>query len=369
MAHSLFVIVLLVAKREYKKPQGLWLLLFLGALLWLQAEFLSIRWPFDIGVDIFYGTRHGVWLLIGPLYFAYVKSITSGRIEKKELWSLLPFFVFTLIIPLVFNEMLSFRQVHYGMLTPFDNRPQEVNTIQYVYSCIFIFQFVYVGFFLYLASQQISSYKQNLKNNLSSFHLDELNWLRITWYGMISILIICTAFIALLFLFTTVYRRHFDYLYVLPISFLVYAISYKLSGVNWHRPEANGSDGSSKYEKSVLSNEQINEYKVAINTELSVNKLFLNQELRLNDLAKAIGISSHKLSQVLNQHMETSFFDLINSYRVEEAKKLIAQKPEITLLQVAFDAGFNNKTSFVNAFKKFEGTTPSRFVTTTGNTH
>ncbi len=91
-------------------------------------------------------------------------------------------------------------------------------------------------------------------------------------------------------------------------------------------------------------------------------KLYLRQGLKLKDLSEKLDVPTYQLSEILNQHMNTSFFDFINKYRVEEAKKRIRSNPEYTLLQIAFDSGFNNKTSFVNSFKKFEGTTPSSFL-------
>ena len=59
--------------------------------------------------------------------------------------------------------------------------------------------------------------------------------------------------------------------------------------------------------------------------------------------------------------MHTTFFDFVNQKRVIAAQQLIENKPSASLLEIAFDSGFNNKTSFVNAFKKYAGMTPSAF--------
>jgi len=91
-------------------------------------------------------------------------------------------------------------------------------------------------------------------------------------------------------------------------------------------------------------------------------KPYLKNGLQLKDLAENMSVSSHQLSEVLNQHMQTTFFDLINSYRVEEAKLKIRKENQYTLLHIAHESGFSNKTSFVNAFKKFEGKTPSQYL-------
>lgn len=356
IAHSLFVINLLIFKKEYAKEEGKWLLALLIALLWQQTEFLSIRWPYDLGIDVFYGTRFGSWMLVGPLFFFYVKSVSGRPIVKKDYLYLLPFGVITLLLPILFTDFLSFRQVHYGMLTPFDNRPDEISAIQYFYSAVFVFQFVYLAYFLHLSGQLIRSYKLGLKDSYSSFLNGDIRWLKVVWVGMILILGFASFFLVVLF-FTEIYRRSMDYLYVLPMSALVYVISYKLAGVEWAKPEI-----KLKYEKSGLKANEVEKYKELIYELLVKKQLFLNQELRLQDLAEEMGISNHHLSQLLNQHMNTTFFDLINKYRVGEAKELIKTHQHYTLLQIAYDSGFNNKTSFVNAFKRFEGTTPSRFM-------
>jgi AraC-like DNA-binding protein len=63
----------------------------------------------------------------------------------------------------------------------------------------------------------------------------------------------------------------------------------------------------------------------------------------------------------LRRILDGGDFDVINFQRVEEAKRLITIDDNLTLLEIAFKAGFNNKTSFTNAFKKFAGQTPLEF--------
>ena len=173
---------------------------------------------------------------------------------------------------------------------------------------------------------------------------------------MILILSMSSLFLVILF-FTEIYRRHMDYLYVIPTSILVYTISYKLFGTPLQQPET-----SHKYQKSGLKATEAVTYKKQLDQLIQKEKLFLRNGLKLNELADELKIPTYQLSEVLNQHMKTTFFDLINGYRVEEAKQRIKDNPQYTLLQIAHDSGFNNKTSFVNAFKRFEGQTPSQYL-------
>ncbi len=76
-----------------------------------------------------------------------------------------------------------------------------------------------------------------------------------------------------------------------------------------------------------------------------------------------LDIPVNHLSQAINQHLGKSFTELVNEYRVLEAQKLLRQDVECegNLLHVALEAGFNNKTSFLNAFKKNLQMSPSKY--------
>jgi AraC-like DNA-binding protein len=86
--------------------------------------------------------------------------------------------------------------------------------------------------------------------------------------------------------------------------------------------------------------------------------------LKLPELAKNVSISTNHLSQLLNQELGQNFFDFINWYRVQEAQRRLAdsQCKHLTLLAIAYETGFSNKTSFNRVFKKHTGMTPSQFV-------
>jgi len=94
-------------------------------------------------------------------------------------------------------------------------------------------------------------------------------------------------------------------------------------------------------------------------SKLSSDNLY--KEVSLSGLAMALGIRPYQLSHFINNYLEMSFSDLINSYRVEEAKKEVLSRPEATILAIAYESGFNSKASFNRAFKKFTGLTPSEF--------
>jgi YesN/AraC family two-component response regulator len=141
------------------------------------------------------------------------------------------------------------------------------------------------------------------------------------------------------------------------MGIFMYSIAYYLSGVHWRKV----AQPAPKYQASNLKDAVKPDMQQRLEQLMEVEKLYLHNELRIKDLASKLDLSSHHVSQLINEQYGCSFFDFVNKYRIQEAKKLIQSSPDKNLLQIAFDAGFNNKTSFVNAFKKFESQTPSAF--------
>lgn len=105
--------------------------------------------------------------------------------------------------------------------------------------------------------------------------------------------------------------------------------------------------------------DEVQKLKILLKNE----KPFLNSKLTLKELANKLNMPSSHLSYLLNEVMDTNFNDLINSYRIDYIIELM-QDPEnqkVTLLSLAFEAGFNSKASFFRIFKKQTGKTPSEY--------
>lgn len=361
LAQGLFVISLLPSKLDWSKKYNYFLSAIVLVLLWLQLEFLSVRTPINIPLSIFYGTRHGSWLLIGPLFYFYCLHIYKQDLKiSPQFWiHFIPFILLSLVVPLLYSDILSYRQVHYGMLTVFDPYNEYVSPLQYFYSAIFIAQFIHLGVYLIIANREIREYKFNLEGNYSNYDLNNLKWLSHLSLTLIGVLVFASAFLTLLF-YTEIYRRHIDYLYVLPMAYMMYLVSYKLTNSSWRqlRPEE-----TNKYAKSSLNSSKGEEYLERLNEYITHHKPYLDNELRLTKLAEEIDIPTHHLSQIINEKYGHNFYDFINKYRVEETIVILkkSEKEKISLLEIAFQVGFNNKTSFTNSFKKFTGLTPSRY--------
>ena len=115
---------------------------------------------------------------------------------------------------------------------------------------------------------------------------------------------------------------------------------------------------------TTLSQKECEEIMTSLISVIVKDKVYMNPEFRLNDLAKSSNISAHKVSHVINRIEGISFSDLINKYRIDEAKKMFVSEKykSLTILAIAQEVGFNSKSAFYNAFKKHCGVSPSRFI-------
>jgi YesN/AraC family two-component response regulator len=118
-----------------------------------------------------------------------------------------------------------------------------------------------------------------------------------------------------------------------------------------------------KYTKSSLSEAGKQKILSGITLELESAKYFADNLASLSDLAKKIGESPHHVSQVINEKLNKNFFELLATYRVEEAKKILSadRKNKLTIEEISEKVGYNSKTAFNNAFKKITGKTPSEY--------
>jgi AraC-like DNA-binding protein len=115
--------------------------------------------------------------------------------------------------------------------------------------------------------------------------------------------------------------------------------------------------------KKIIPDDEIIEFKTQLILFMINRKPYLDPDMNLVKLAELFGTTSHRLSYIINTGFNKNFFNFINTYRVEEAKSLLLdpKMEQYSVLGVAFEAGFNSKTSFNKTFKQFTGVTPSDF--------
>jgi AraC-like DNA-binding protein len=120
---------------------------------------------------------------------------------------------------------------------------------------------------------------------------------------------------------------------------------------------------TARYAASPLQDDEKKSILAKLLLHMQSQRPYLEPELTLDDLAAQIGVKPKLLSQVINELLQKNFFEFINHYRIEEAKRLLTNPKDkkITVLEVMYEVGFNSKSSFNTLFKKLTGLTPGEF--------
>ena len=156
-----------------------------------------------------------------------------------------------------------------------------------------------------------------------------------------------------------------DYVIYLYITYMLFMTTVQImNSSNYFNEVSTFLEGPVlKYQKSSLANEDKEIILNAINNQMQDEKYFLISTASLSGLSKVIKESSHHVSQVINEKLNQSFFEMLASYRVEEAKAILKTElgKKLTIEEVAERVGYNSKSAFNTAFKKFTSQTPSTF--------
>jgi len=116
-----------------------------------------------------------------------------------------------------------------------------------------------------------------------------------------------------------------------------------------------------KYKKTVLSAEYIHATNKKIVRVFQDKKIFVDENLKLDHLSEILHISKNHLSQCISEGMETSFYDLVNKYRIEEFIRLLHENPESQITDLYYQCGFRSKATFYKYFKQEMQMNPNEY--------
>ena len=118
-----------------------------------------------------------------------------------------------------------------------------------------------------------------------------------------------------------------------------------------------------KYMKSGLKESDAQKYLTLLEECMHAEKLYRDPDLTIVDVASKLNVPKHYITQVINEKTNKNFYQYINEYRINEVKRKIVDKKFSghSVLRIAFDSGFNSKSSFNTVFKKMTNNTPSEY--------
>ncbi len=356
---SLIVLIIVVLTKSSNRP--------------LSKRTLIVFFSFALSVAFFsYASlHHQIWLMrltfipnditvlvIGPLLFLYVKSlfVEDANLVRQTLKHFIPaaLSLVFIAIPTLIYDMFKLEALSY-VVSGF-----VVNFIKLDY--------VYLILYLVLSLRLLSRYRNAVKDNYSNLSKFDFTWIKTMLLGTFSI-IVAYLLISIYELLFEDFVWYQEYLVTVVMILLIGYLGYY--GVNQSKvlvpdflvsQKTKGTNA--KENKPSLS--QIKEFeklKQDLEYVLVRKKPYLDEELTLGKLAEELSITDKKLSILLNTHMHTSFFDLINKYRVKavEERIQIGVDEKYTLFGIASECGFKSRTSFNRIFKRETGFSPSAY--------
>lgn len=215
-----------------------------------------------------------------------------------------------------------------------------------------------VIFYLSYIIHKVRGYRIRLKQNYSTLTGIGLRWLEKVCFWLLALVLFDIAVFPLLAVFWVPFET-VQFIFSLCSSF--YVLWLARSALEQHVIIRDTEEKAvPTYEKSGLDEDTAGSLAAAVVKVMEGEKLYLKPDLVLADMAVATGVSNHILSEVLNKTIGQNFYDFVNGYRVRTAQHLLAETGN-TILEIAFAAGFNNKVSFNQAFKKQVAMTPSQY--------
>ncbi len=351
--------IFLLAKRSHKSYANT----FLACLMLIYTMFLIPGYLY--GARILEYVPHisnwspFLYVLLGPLIYFYTKANTqkSFRLQKIDLLHLIPFLIFMII------------DWKHLLLSGPEKIESYINTVEngiYPFPLWIRIAKIVLNFSYFLLSFRLTLlYKKHLSQTSSSIDRRYFQWL-LLFSSTLLIPLVGFSLVALT-QFKIISVTFFAFSTGLIIMTTYFAVLFKpslfLRFPNQMESMDQEQEEKKKYEQSSLQDAQKDRLVSKLLSFVETEKPYLEPELTLGQLSEQVDIPAHYLSQIINERIQKSFGDFINNYRVEKAKVLLTDQKynHYTIISTAYEAGFNSKSAFYSAFKKFTGTTPSEY--------
>ena len=398
-----FLAILLFSKKSQSLPDrvlGVWLTCIGIYLLNYYLHYLGYweKYPHLVGVT------HPFPMLFAPFLYLYVS--VCAREDQRFHWCdtlhFLPFVVgYIAMFPFLFGYSAEEKAI--------TDSADYHSDYQWFFTLSFIAFVVVSGVYFVLAYRKINHYERVIGENFGYNEGISLQWLQLLLLGFVAIVAVLVTVYVVEYSLEIDTGFNIEILFFALFILLIFLIGFwgiryqgifgasrtgsvshtggashtgsvsRTGGVTNLSDKSDSSDKSDgvdnfntfeeetkapEYRKSGLKAEEAPELHQQLLQLMQTEKPYLEPKLSLAQLAERLGVLPNHLSQIINQYEEKNFYDFVNSYRVEEFIDLAKKDTDksFNLLGLAFEAGFNSKSSFNQVFKKFKGKTPSEFL-------
>lgn len=294
-------------------------------------------------------------LFQGILLFFYVSSVTNQNPNSK--WHYLLHLILPILVYLYLVEFFLLTGPEKIEIFKLRGGEKYASFMALLQMSVFLSGVIYVIW----SSVLLLKHKKNIKSQFSDIQEISLSWLQflVIGLGLVWCLVIVSQDDSIIYQAVAIFVILMGFFGVQQKT-IFNQVSHDNPTSLKNNPEKKAKE---KYQTSGLSTEQYDEQYEALTKLMEEDKIYKNASLSLGELADALELHPNYLSQIINEKGGKSFYDFVNTYRVQEFKSLISQpkNKNFTLMTLAYDCGFNSKSSFNRYFKKLTGQTPSQY--------
>lgn len=329
---------------------SLWSLRFLLLYYKTHLDLTEHSWVIVADQNLFF--------LDGVLLYWLTKSINR---EPLTIWRrilhLLPFLLATYSSLSIYISLTNA-----DLVKLYEDLSKELATKTFephFWEWVFIISLVAVNMiFLGLAIRKARQYNQAILNQFS-----DVGKIKAPWLEPVLIICMCFLVIPLVIYFINYLQPTLDVGWLGKLLLFFFSMTAMVFSAYVVRQSFASVPKQKVHTRRLLSEEQDQKLKSlfsSLQTHMQNHQPYLEPNLTLNRLAEQVQLSANQLSQVINTQAGGNFHDYVNQFRVEEVKKALVESDEQIIL-LAYNHGFNSKSTFNDVFKKFTGLTPTQY--------
>ncbi|MBN4062113.1 MAG: hypothetical protein COA57_02825 [Flavobacteriales bacterium] len=372
VAQAFFLSFLIVSKKRKSTGDyilGSWMA-FIGLHLlnyYFHSTGFLMKHPHLLGIGFCFP------MLQGPFMFVYVLVMTNKTSRFKPAYWLhtLPFLLFTIYFLFDFYFLSGPEKVAYY-------QSQSTNPNPVIKAGGFLNVFLGPAYVIW-SLFKLRRHTKNISEQFSYTERINLNWLKYVLAGLGFVWVTVLAVSTLSDFYPLILVEWGDHSIYLALTVAVFFLGFfglKQKSIYVNMPDSGKmrevvaskiekkQKEKERYKHSGLKENEAKEHLKLLLQYMQNEKPYLNGKLSLKEVAEYLDVSTNHLSQITNEQLGKNFFDFVNSYRVEEVKSRLSdpESEQFTLLAIAYDSGFNSKSSFNSIFKKFTSLTPSQYM-------
>lgn len=299
-----------------------------------------------------YFISQGVIFLIGPALYLHVRQLIepASKSNPTSRRHFLPALLSIILMSLLFANRSA--------IASYDN----ITLLKFLAFGFILLQVVHLLVYIFRARKYIHRQASNINKYTSALILINTAWVK--QLAIISSIFSIVIMVMYLLIISGGYyaiNNSADILYLMLVAIIVVSIILK----SWRQPEVISGfyQDTEKYKTSGLKAADVDLIKEKMRTLIEEEQVFLQPELSLQQLANRLELPAHQLSQLINQEYQLNFSHFINEWRISYAVAQIKNGAHktTTLEGIAYESGFNSRSTFSRAFKKKIGCSPKQF--------